>query len=219
MDRRRWLQALAATTLTATPLTAFAETKSVKLSKAFGYLDIFLKVPPQERTRFSLAYYFLRNKKPAPDIRAFVVQGANRTPLALGPDARVLRLPTLAELQSDAALELDVVPGTKVGLDLELHADIAPSNKLDAHEIDLALQQVTLAIKHRAGILGFAVPKISQANFPGAGAGVAVLADGRTTPLPKLEDGPYYDPGAMPGVKIVALARAPSRIVLDTHHG
>ena len=54
----------------------------------FPYLDAYLKLPAADRSRFRLAYYFRSNGKPltAP---AWLVDGAQRQPLAVRPDGRV----------------------------------------------------------------------------------------------------------------------------------
>ena len=57
-------------------------------------------------------------------------------------------------------------------------------------------------------------PKIEQVLFAGVTAGTAVMADGKTTPLPLFKGMPAYDPAALPGVASLKFAKAPARAML-----
>ncbi len=211
MDRRLLLFAL---TALAAPTAALAAQKDpVKLAKAFAYLDIYLKMPPAQRSHFTLVYYMMRDGKPAPDMRAWIQDGATRTPLAFDHDGRVLRLPTLAQL-GGAMVQFDVPAEAALKLRPELHAVAAPSTQIDAHDLQISINQAGEAVKKIAGPMSFAAPKITAAQFPGAGSGQAVLAAGRALPLTPGKYGPLYDPAKEPGAKTITLAKAPSRILL-----
>jgi hypothetical protein len=217
MRRRSLLLALAAAA--AAPTAALADAQRIPLVKAFNLLDVYLGLPPAERTRFYLAYRALKDKRPDPAARATIVAASGaRTPVALDGGGLVLRLPTLAELKSAAMLEFDD-PALKLGL--ELRPTIAPSTRVDVAALVLAMAQVNAAVAKIAGPLAMVAPKLTCAYFPDSGGGSALLADGRTTPLPVtpaplIGPVPYFD-SAVAGARTVLLARAPSRILLGAH--
>jgi len=162
----------------------------------------------------------MRGHKPAPDAKAFLV-GANgaRRPIAIGGDGRVQTLPSLAELHSNIQVEFDSAPGDKITPSLEILATAAPAARMDAHALVLAMDQANAAIAAHAGVLAFAAPKLTCAYMLGAHSGQAVLANGKSLPLP-LRTGqmfvgvPYFDSLAMPDARAVVLDRAPMRVVL-----
>jgi hypothetical protein len=213
MDRRSFLT-LAAGGL-ALPMSAFAGTKEpVKLAKAFPYLDAFLKLPAAQRSRFHPAYYLTQAGRPAGGVRAFIIEGATRTPLVIGADGRMSRLPTLAQLQGDAQFQLDAPAEAKFGERLDIEATMAAATQLDAHELALAIAQAAEAVKAIAGPMAFAAPKLAAAAFPGSHGGNAMLPDGRALPLLAGRFGPVYEPAKAPGARTIVLSPAPSRILL-----
>jgi len=218
MRRRSLLLALAAAA--AVPGAALADVQRIPLVKAFNLLDVYLGLPPAERTRFYLAYRALKDKRPDPAARATIVtaNGA-RTPVVLDGAGLVLHLPTLAELKSAAVLEVED-PTLRLGL--ELRPVIALSTRVDVGALVLAMAQVNAAVAKLAGPLSIVAPKLTCAYFPDSGGGSALLADGRTTPLPVtpapfIGPVPYFDSAAAAGARTVLLARTPSRILLGAH--
>ena len=95
-SRRSFLAALLALTVAAAPAAAADKLADVK--KVLPYLDAYLKLPPAERSRFTVAYCMRQDGKPltAP---LWLVDGGERTPLPLRADGRLERLPTLAQYQ------------------------------------------------------------------------------------------------------------------------
>jgi hypothetical protein len=218
MHRRHLLHSLAA--VAAVPGAALADVQRIPLTKAFSLLDVYLGLPPAERSRFYLAYRALRDKRPDPGASAtIVVPGGARIPLSLDRAGEVLSLPNLAMLKSAAVLET-ADPGLRLGL--ELRAAIAPSTRIDVGALVLAMAQVNAAVAKIAGPLSLVAPKLTCAYFPDSGAGSAVLPDGRTAPLPVfpaplIGPVPYFEPASAAAVRTVVLARAPSRILLGAH--
>jgi hypothetical protein len=102
------------------------------------------------------------------------------------------------------------------GVRLELPARAAPAARLDAHDLALAVAECRAAVGKIAGALSFATPKITSAEFPGAGSGQVVLADGRSVPLPVAGGAPYFVPAKTPGARLIALAHAPTKILLGS---
>jgi hypothetical protein len=217
--RRRDLLALMAAG-TAAPGVAFADDDHLPLDKAFPLLSAFLTLPPGERSRFYLAYRAMRDKHPTGDAHAVIVaaNGA-RTPLPLDRVGQVLSLPSLAALKSAATLE---IAGAAFKLVPEVRSTIAPSVRLDAGQLALALAQLNAAVAKLAGALAVMAPKMTCAFFPDAGSGQALMANGRPTPLPIFPAPifgpvPYFETTTLLGAKTLVLARAPSRILLGPH--
>jgi hypothetical protein len=217
--RRRDLIALLAAGAAA-PGVAFADDNHLPLDKAFPLLSAYLILPPAERSRFYLVYRATRDKRPTGDAHAVMVAANGAcTPLAMDRIGQVLSLPSLAALKSAATLE---IAGAAFKLAPEVRPTIPPSARLDAGQLALALAQLNAAVVKLAGALAVMAPKMTCAYFPDAGSGQALMANGRSTPLPIfpvpiLGPVPYFETTTQVGAKTVVLARAPSRILLGPH--
>lgn len=212
--RRAALMGLAALLPLSLAGEAFAKTKAIEIGKLFPFLDLYLGIPAADRTRFTLAYFY-RMESGGPLTMTLVGKDGSRTPLTLGADGRVLRTPTLAEIKAKAVIELSAPEGTKFKGQMLMLAKVAPAATLSATELAAAVSQCQAAIKAKAGLIGFAAPKIKRVVLHGAGSGSAVDAKGVSRPLPVAAGAPSYDPELMPGMVSLKLARAPSRIELD----
>ncbi len=215
MDRRAVLAAGVA--LAAAPAAALADAKPpIRLSKVFGFLDKYLAIPPAERSRFVLAYTFMLDGKPAPGLKAAIVEAdGRRTPLQIGPDARALRLPTAAQLAS-ASFVADAPAGAKLGVKLDLEPLLTPAQEFPVRELDLALAQANAGMAKAGGLIAFALPKLSGVSFLGSGSGRARLAGGGELALPMAEGAPFYDPKLVRGAATILLARAPQRLAFKS---
>jgi hypothetical protein len=219
VDRRSLIGGLAVSILAA-PMARAAARPPAKADSLYPYLKMYLEAPPAQRDRFVLAYYVLRDRKPAPDVKAFLV-GANgaRRPIAIAGDGRIQTLPSLGELNSNIQVVVDAVPADKIMPNLEILATIPSATRMDTHALALSMQQANAAIAAHAGVLAFAAPKLTCAYMVGAHSGQAVLANGTSVGLP-LRTGqyfagvPYYDSAAMPDARAVVLDRAPLRVLL-----
>jgi hypothetical protein len=217
---RRHLLALIAAMVASPPLALAADIKSVPINKAFPFLSTYLGLPAAQRSRFYLAYRAIRDKHPALDARATIItaNGA-RTPVVFDHTGAVAHLPSLSELKSAANVEIDSAP---FQLGVELRCATPPSTRIDVAELIASLTQVNLAVAKVAGAFSLIVPKLTAAYFPDAAGAQALMIDGRAVALPVyavpiLGPVPYIEPGLLIGAKTVALARAPSRIVLGGH--
>lgn len=212
--RRAALMGLAALLPLSIAGEAFAKSKAVEAGKLFPYLDLFLSIPAADRTKFTLAYFY-KVQSGGPLAFTMISPGGVRTPLPIGPDGRVNRLPTLAELKAKPTVEMNAPEGSKFKGGMMMLARMAPAATLDAVELNATIAQCQRAIKAKAGLIGFAVPKIKRVVLHGAGSGTAIDAKGAARPLPVTAGAPSYDPELMPGIVTLKLARAPSRIELD----
>lgn len=186
------------------------------LKKVFPYYDLYLGIPAAERSRFVMAYYLKVNGKPGGGQNLFMVMpGGGRTLLTQAADGRVTRMPTLAEMK-DGVLDVDRKnPTDKFSISMEMQPVVRLGETISAADLVAAIDQCNTAIKKRAGVIGFAVPKMEQVLFAGAPAGNALLADGKTAPLPQFKGMAFYRPSALPGAQSLKFGKAPSRALLS----
>jgi hypothetical protein len=213
-DRRFLLTAgLAVAAMPAAALAAAP--KALPAKKLFPFLDLYLGIPPAERSRFTMSYYLRQNGKAA-TAAAIVLVGAGgaRTPLPVGADGRFQRTPTLADLKAGATVEIAPHADAKYQLSMELEPIARMAEVMNAADFTAAIVQCAAAIKKNAGVLGFVAPKITQVAFVGVQAGTAVLAGGKTAALPLVKTLPAYSPTALPGASQLKFAKAPTRALL-----
>jgi hypothetical protein len=212
-DRRALIAAGLAAGLPGVALAGPARTVPAK--KLFPYLDLYLGIPPAERNRFTLGYFLKRDGKPFTGA-GFTLIGANgaRTPLPVAANGRFSRSPSLADLKANAQVEIAVPGEGKFQLNMEMEPLVPMAEVMNAGDFAAAIAQCGVAIKKHAGVLGFAVPKITQVAFVGVPAGTAVLAGGKTAALPLLKTLPAYSPSGLPGATQLKFAKAPARAVL-----
>ncbi len=97
---------------------------------------------------------------------------------------------------------------------MQMQPVVRLAGTMPAAEFAAAIDQCNSAIRRRAGVIGFAVPKMEQVMFVGAGSGQAVLAGGRTVTLPQFKGMPFYRPSELPGAEGLKFAKAPTRALL-----
>ena len=191
-------------------LPSAASEKLVDPKKAFSYLEAYLKLPAAERSRFKTTYTFHIGAQPltAP---VWLVEGDKRTQLPLAADGQVLRLPTLAQLQT-AKLQIGVPDGTKLACTIGIEPLLRPAAEIDARELTAALAQAAVGVKKAAGILAMAMPKLTQIAFPGVISGEVVMADGKRAPLPLVKGIPSFNPTDFPTARTLRFPKAPSKL-------
>ncbi len=188
--------------------------KAVAAKKAFPFYDLFLDTPPAERTRFTMSYYLKVNGRPATTpILTLVMPNGARTPLAVGAEGRIARMPNKAELNDGVIEAAKANAGDRVQLSMELEPLVRLGETVSVADLHAALEQCNAAIRKRAGLIGFAVPKMEQVLFVGAGSGQA-LAAGKATPLPVIKTYVAYKPADHAGVASLKFARPPARALL-----
>jgi hypothetical protein len=215
MIARRILFAAFAALSIASAAHAADRTVTPPLKKVFPYLDGYLSLPTAERSQFHLAYRIMLDGKPSPLVRLSFVDGAQHTPVAIGPDGRIGRLPSLAALKADQKAELTCPEGHKMNLVLDVEPSMAPAAEMDARALATASQQATLGAKKAAGVLGFAAPRLDRVVFEGAAGGQLVTAQGKATALKVVKGNPVFDPGRQADAKLIRFSRAPRRLLLD----
>jgi hypothetical protein len=197
--------------------SVMAETveRLVDAAKVFPMLDKFLAIPPAERSRLILSYRVTQDGRPPADVHLNLIVEGRRTPLPIAATGQVERLPSAADFSAHAQVAVDAPKGAKLGTMLDLSAAIPSGQEITAADCALALIQGNAAIHRVAGVMAIMAPHLSAAAFLGAGSGVAVGADGQSRPLPLVKGQPVYDPAVLKDVKMLRLAKAPTRIDLQ----
>jgi hypothetical protein len=185
--------------------------KSVPTSKAFPYLENYLKMPVTSRSRFTLGYFLTIGGKPATNVKVWLVDGAKRTPMPIGAEGVVLRTPNLGELERNATVVLDMSPDTKVGLQMAIEPLVPKSTEMDAQALSLATVQADAAVRKAAGVLGFAAPHLTRVYFQGGGpVAEAVFPDGHAVKLRAMKTFVFYDLDAEHGAKVIRFSKTPT---------
>jgi len=208
---------LTAAALAVAPGAALADDKKKPgppVRKVFPYYDLYLGIPAAERSRFVMAYYLKVNGKPATGQNLFVVMpGGARTLLTQASDGRITRMPTLAELK-DGVLDADKKsPTDKFSLSMEMQPVVRLGETMATADLHAAIEQCNTAIRKRAGVVGFAVPKMEQVLFAGAGSGEAI-AGTRVSPLPAFKAYVAFKPADHAGAQSLKFGKAPVRALL-----
>lgn len=210
-SRAGWILLAALLAAAATPV--LAANKRIEAKKAFQFLGNYQKLPPAERSRFTLAYTFKVGGQPMTAPVWMEVDG-KRAPFPLDASGRAQRLPTPGELDH-GTLEFGLDESAKIGLNLGIEPVIAPAADLDAHELADAIAQAATGSKKAAGILALAMPKLDNVVFIGANSGEVEFTDGHRAPLPIIKGYPTYKPSTQPNAKTIHLAKVPTKLDID----
>ena len=210
--------ALAAALLVAAaaPATASAQApdvKTVQVTKVFRYLDKFLEVAPDKRSKIRVNFYLRRGSGSAAGLHPVLIDGDQRIPLPLSADGRFERLPTLDQLNRKVMFSVEAPAGVKLSNKVEIEAVVKRGPEMDAAEVTEAIRQVGGVVRATVGALAVLMPAVS-ASFAGAGSGVAINASGAETPLPVVAGAPVFDPSGQKGAVRLRFTRTPSKVDL-----
>lgn len=206
------LTAAAAATLPGAALAADKKKPNPPARKVFPFYDLYLGIPAAERTRFAMHYYLRLNGQPATGQAIYIVMpNGSRTLLTQAADGRITRMPTLAELKDGVVDADERKESDKYSLSMELQPIVRLGETMGVGELHAAIEQCNAAIRKRAGVIGFAVPKMEQVLFVGAGSGQALGAGGKVTTLPVFKGMVAYKPADQTGAQSLKFARTPTR--------
>lgn len=190
--------------------------KAVKASRAFRYLDMFLKVPAADRSKIRVNFYLHHDGRPAAGYHPVLHQGGVETPLPLDASGRFLRTPNLAQLKDkDAFIVIDAPPEASFNASISIEANVKPAQEMSTAEIDASLRSIATVLQKAVGPLAFMAPPFTRATFAQAGSGVAISASGAETALPLDHGAPVYDTGVQRGAVRLRFTRTPSKIDLS----
>jgi hypothetical protein len=182
--------------------------RSVEVKKVFGYYDMYLRLPPQERDGFTMVYR-LRGRQGGATPQMTYAMNMTRIPVQIGPDGRVLNLPDQAMFQNGKIEIAGGQPGGSINMDLEPVIPLARTITVAAARNPIDDYAAAL---RRTGPLALMAPKLSAIVFKGGTNGEALFADGRRLALPTQAGGVKFQPSApnMRGVVSLSFATPPS---------
>lgn len=211
MNRRAALAGLMFLALA--PLAHADGGRTVPAGKVFPFLESMLKVPPAERARIKVTYALRRDGKPAVGVKATLVEAnGTRTPLPMDDRGRFERLPTLAQLQAKAQVNLDVPADAKFGAAMQLEPVLKPAAEYDARELVATVEESNSAIRKAAGAMALMAPQMTGLAFLKAESGVAMFPDGSSKPLPVNAGTVVFRPDDFKGASRVRLAKVPASV-------
>lgn len=214
LNRRGLILTAAAAAALPTLARAADKKPDPPVKKVFRFWDVYLGIPAAERTRFAMNYYLKLNGKPTSGQEVFIqMPGGARVLLTQAADGRLIRTPTLAEWKDGVLVANNKLPTDKYSLSMELNAIVRLGETIAAADIQAAIDQCNAAVKKRAGVIGFAVPKMEQVLFAGAGSGQAI-AGAKATPLPVFKTYVAFKPADHAGAQSLKFAKAPARALL-----
>ena len=132
--------------------------------------------------------------------------------MPLTADGYFERLPTLAQLDGDATMVFDLPADAKMASVVEFQTQLKPATEYDVRELTATVNEANGVIGKAAGIASFMAPKMTGIAFLKAESGVAVYADGRTTPLRLAGGVPYFFAADHQGAVRVKLTKTPTRV-------
>jgi hypothetical protein len=182
----------------------------VEVKKVFGYYDIYLNLPPQDRDGLLMRYMINARGGAGARPQLFYVLGATRTPIEIAPNGLVISMPDLNMFRNGKVLIPAGQPRASIGLDLEPRIPL--SRTISASDATNPISDYATAVR-RAGPLGMVAPRLSSIRFVGVTSGEAILRDGRRVALPAApQGGVLFNPStpAMRGVTNLSFATTPS---------
>ena len=187
--------------------------KTVPATKVFPFLEALLKVPAAERTRLKVTYGLRRDGKPAVGVRGALIEANGaRTPISTDDKGRFDRTPTLAQLQGNAQLTLDVPADAKFGTSLQLDPTLKPAPEYEVRELEATVGESNAAIRKAAGAMAMMAPQMTGLVFQKAESGVAVFPNGSTQALPASHGDVVFRAGQFKGATRVRLAKTPATV-------
>ena len=121
--------------------------------------------------------------------------------------ARLLAAALLAVIATPALAE-----DAKVGIALKFATQLNPATEYDPREPTATVAEGNMVIGEAAGPMGMLLPKMTGISLVKAAGGVAILADGRTLPLPQIKETPCFRPEAFKGAVRVKLTKTPTMV-------
>jgi hypothetical protein len=157
----------------------------IEVKKVFGYYDIYLRLPPQERDGFRMVYT-VRSRESSARPQLTYVLGNVRIPVQISPNGRVLTMPDANMFANGNIEKAAGQPSGSINLDLEAIVPLART--ISVADASNPVNDYAAATR-RAGPIGLVAPRLGSMRFVGVASGEAVFPDGRRTPLRAAQGG------------------------------
>jgi hypothetical protein len=200
-----------------------AERKPFPAENLFPFLKAYYSITPDERTAFRLRYFAVSKKGELPSFKAVLKRKSGDVPITLGAKGEMSPVPSSADIASKAQVTLEAEKGASFGVLIRIVANVPTSARIDAKNVELAVNQAQKGAKKAAGVMKFAVPKLDSACFMGATSGTVTLENGQKIALqtvkskedPALIGSPCYTPSAQKGGVTISLDKAPEMVSIE----
>ena len=172
------------------PLSA-AE-KSIKVSQAFQFWNIYLEMPPAAKDGFKLLYKFTSNITPLPEL--FFVHENRKTRVNTNSNGFVTNPPDINMWRNGI---IEIAGGRPQGMRFSLSLDAVPQIQLGTNISVIAVKNSIDDLKsamNRAGPVALVIPKQESLVFKGVQSGFAVFPDGRRIALGHQFGGLIFSP-------------------------
>lgn len=184
--------------------------------RAFPFLDLFYKLAPARRSRFSVAY---RWRAIAPDgdswtpAQVALVFAGEVRPIASSPLGWLERAPTAEELARRPPVRLAGPVGWRFGMILAPQLSVPAGSRVDAADVLAAADQFEQGT-HAAGPLTVVIPHFRRVLFVGAAGGRLVDGRGRSTPIAPVGGELFASLAALRTAVSVRFDTPPERVLL-----
>lgn len=194
----------------------------VAADRAFPLLKGFLGLPVAERNAINLNYVLrIKNGNPK-DARILLKHQGQETKLNILADGRISPLPTLAQMNSGARIEVTGPSDMSVAMRLRVYATAKPAKTMPTAPLAKAVDQTNRVARKVGGVMALAIPKQDRVFFDGAGNGTVTLSDGSTRALPKTPRNdvvpagtPFFVPADFKNATSVTFDNVPKRIIVS----
>ena len=192
---------------------AAAATRETDVSKVFVFLDNFLRMTPAEQARLKVDFYLTQNGNPPKGVKAWWIdKDGKRTDVPIAADGRFEKEPNLKQLVEKSKMVFEGPSANGYSVRIGLVWGSKPAVEMDAKQVANYLNEANAIVKKAAGRFGLVAPRMVQVAFPGGGSGLALMADGRTAPLPMFKGSPAFNPTAQAGAAKLRFTRVPMRM-------
>jgi hypothetical protein len=215
----RYSLALALSLCAALAAPAFGQSSKAKdrpermidVKKVFGYYDLYLNLPPQDRDGFAMRYS-INARSGAVRPQMFYMLGTTRTTITVAPSGQIMTMPDLNMYRNGKVVIPAGQPSGSINLDLD--ARVPLSRTISAADAANPINDYAAATR-RAGPLAMIAPRLTSVRFIGGTGGEAILRDGRRVPLrPAPEGGVLFTPSSadLRGATSLSFASAPTSV-------
>lgn len=191
------------------------------LMRLFPHWQTYLDLPPEDRSRFTLAYHISSSQGvPAEEIQIRYAAGEISGALELDPHGRVLNPPDPA-LMAAAPVATINQPAGSMAARMAFEARFDDVTRIDPHDAVGALDQANQAMRRVGGVAALFAPSFKTLIFvfDGPAPEAWAMRDGlEAAALTVQEDRVIYRPNDrdMRDVSEIVLGRAPAFILLDS---
>ena len=184
-------------------------------SRVFPFLDLYYRLDPARRTRFSVAYRWraVASGGAWRPVAATLAVGEVSVAVPHSPLGWFDRVPTVQELAAHPVVRLEAPAGERLSMILAPQLEVRRGAAMDPAEIVAAAEEFERGV-HAAGPLAVVVPRFVRVLFVGGEGASLVDAQGRATPIAPVKGELFAPLAALRAAAAVRFEVAPERVLL-----